>query len=151
MKWKNPDELRRLGFWRRGGFEQDESEFDYELCLADDPGLILFEIHLSFANPWCEGKGSSLDEDQAGAVYLGAELRIFKLRRERLAGPLMRGALVGTHPLFFTCFRDVEAFVAALTGSTPLFPESREPQIREAATADAEDLYRNALSLLGRS
>jgi hypothetical protein len=149
MKWKNPDELRRLGFWLRSGLGDDDVESEYELCIADDPNSVLFEIRIAFSKPYLARRACYPQEDVF--LYSGAELRIYRLQRERLAGPLLRGAFVAARPLFFASFRDVESFVAALTGSTPLFPDTREPQARDAATSEAEDLYRNALSLLGRS
>jgi hypothetical protein len=149
MKWKNPDELRRLGFWPRNNSGEDDFELEYELCLADDQSSILFEIRLAFTKP-CAVNRLKYPADEDGHLYSGSELTIFKLHRERLGGPLLRGMFIASRPLFFTSFRDVEVFVAAFTGVTPLFPLDREPQARDAATSEAEDLYRNALSLLSR-
>ncbi len=146
MKWKNPDELRRLGFWVKGNPSEEDASVDYELCLADDESAISYEIAITF-NKEPRATRFGPEPGEYSYVFAGAELCLHKLERETLGGPFYRGAFVASRPLFFGCFRDVETFVSALTGTTPLFPEDREPYRRELASA-AGDLFRSALSVL---
>jgi hypothetical protein len=146
MKWKNPDELRKLGFWLKGHPTDEDTTVAYEICLADYDNAVAYEILVTFNKepraPRC-GYGAA----ECAHVFAGAEFFIHKLERATLGGAFYRGAFVASRPLFFGSFRDVETFVCALTGATPLFPEEREPSRREMAP-DMEDLFRSALSVL---
>ena len=146
MKWKNPDELRRLGFWLKGHPTEEDTTLEYELCLADDENAVSYEIQITF-NKEPRTLRFGAEAGDSSHVFAGAELFIHKLERETLGGPFSRGAFVACRPLFFGSFRDVETFVSALTGSTPLFPEDREPCRKELAPG-MEDLFRSALSVL---
>ncbi len=119
---------------------------EYDLCLADDENAVSYEIRLTF-NRESPGTRFNPVPGEYSHSFAGAELLIHKLERETLGGPFCRGAFVASRPLFFASFRDVEIFVCALTGSTPLFPDDREPSRRELAP-DTEDLFRSALSVL---
>jgi hypothetical protein len=146
MRWKNPDELRKLGFRLKGLPTAEDLCVEYDLCLADDENAVSYEIRLAFNKESPQARLSPALEDYSHSLA-GAELFIHKLERETLGGPFYRGAFVASRPLFFGSFRDVEIFVAALTGATPLFPEDREPVPREVSP-DMEDLFHSALSVL---
>ncbi len=146
MRWKNPDELRKLGFWLKGRPTEEDLCVEYDLCLADDENAVSYEIRLTFNKEAPEARFSPVPGDYNHS-FAGAELFIHKLERETLGGPFYRGAFVASRPLFFGSFRDVEVFVSAQTGTTPLFPEDREPTQKEVA-AGMEDLFRSALSVL---
>jgi hypothetical protein len=143
MKWKNPAELGKLGFRLRGTPKPADPEVEYELCLADEDNAMVFEIVISFSRPHFAGTPF----DGGPFVYSGAELRLHRLRRERLAGPWLRGPFLAARPLFFESFAQVESFVSALTGTTALFPEEQEP-LGRLGQWNAEHLYRSALSAL---
>jgi hypothetical protein len=146
MKWKNPDELRELGFWLKGHPTEEDATLEYELCLADDESAVCYDISITF-NKEPRPPRPGADALAYSYVFAGAELFIHKLERERLGGPFARGAFVASRPLFFSSFRDVETFVSALTGTTPLFPEEREPSRKELAPG-MEELFRCALTVL---
>jgi hypothetical protein len=146
MKWKNPDELRRLGFWLKAQPAEEDTSVEYDLCLADDENAVSYEIRVTFYRE-PQAARSGLGPGECSHVFAGAELYIHKLERQSLGGPFYRGAFVASRPLFFCSFRDVETFVAALTGTTPLFPDDREPARRELAPG-MDDLFRSALSVL---
>jgi hypothetical protein len=147
MKWKNPAELGKLGFRLRGVPTPADPEVEYELCLLDDENAVALEIRILFNQPYAD-RPLTPGLEGGPFVYAGAELRLYKLRREHLTGPLLRGPFVAARPLFFDSFQQVEAFVSALTGATPLFPDDQEPFARDRRPWTKQDLYHSAHSAL---